>query len=51
MMTEARAGFTAFNEGSKDDREVDFVRLRQQLAQGQSWIGTLHGEIQPRGRR
>jgi len=51
MMTEARAGFTAFNEGSKDDREVDFVQLRQQLAQGQSWIGTLHGEIQPRGRR
>ena len=51
MMTEARAGFTAFNEGSKDDREVDFVQLRQQLAQGQSWIGTLHGDIQPRGRR
>jgi len=29
MMTEARAGFTAFNEGPKDDREVDFVLLRR----------------------
>ena len=32
MMTEARSGFTAFNEGPKDDREVDFVALRQKLA-------------------
>ena len=32
MMTEARAGFTAFNEGPKDDREADFVLLRQELA-------------------
>ena len=31
MMTEARSGFTAFNEGPKDDREVDFVLLRQKL--------------------
>ena len=31
VMTEARAGFTAFNEGPKDDREVDFVLLRQKL--------------------
>jgi 6-oxo-cyclohex-1-ene-carbonyl-CoA hydrolase len=47
MMTEARAGFTAFNEGTKDDREVDFVLLRQQLAAGESWLGSLHGSIQP----
>ena len=26
MMTEARSGFIAFNEGTKDDREADFVR-------------------------
>jgi hypothetical protein len=39
MMTEARSGFTAFNEGPKDDREVDFVLLRQKLAAGQSWVG------------
>jgi 6-oxo-cyclohex-1-ene-carbonyl-CoA hydrolase len=47
MMTEARAGFTAFNDGPKDDREVDFVALRQQLAAGESWIGPLHDSIQP----
>ena len=29
MMTEARAGFVAFNEGTKEDREVDFIGLRQ----------------------
>ena len=48
MMTEARAGFTAFNDGPKDDREVDFVLLRQKLAAGQSWVGPLHDEIQPK---
>ncbi|MDH4175277.1 MAG: 6-oxocyclohex-1-ene-1-carbonyl-CoA hydratase, partial [Betaproteobacteria bacterium] len=47
MMTEARAGFTAFNEGPKDDREVDFVLLRQQLAAGAGWVGALHDAIQP----
>ena len=39
MMTEARAGFTAFNEGPEDDREVDFVALRQELAADESWAG------------
>jgi 6-oxo-cyclohex-1-ene-carbonyl-CoA hydrolase len=47
MVTEARAGFTAFNDGPKDDREVDFVLLRQKLAVNQSWVGPLHDEIQP----
>ena len=51
MMTEARSGFTAFNEGTKEDREVDFVLLRQKLAAGQSWVGPLHDEIQPRAKR
>ena len=51
MMTEARAGFTAFNEGTKDDREVDFVLLRQQLAAGESWVGPLHDSIQPKNKR
>jgi 6-oxo-cyclohex-1-ene-carbonyl-CoA hydrolase len=50
MVTEARAGFTAFNEGPKDDREVDFVKLRQRLAAGASWVGPLHDDIQPGGR-
>jgi len=51
MVTEARAGFTAFNYGPKDDREVDFVLLRQKLAAGQSWVGSLHDEIQPKGKK
>ncbi len=48
MMTEARAGFTAFNDGPKENREVDFVLLRQKLAAGDSWVGPLHDAIQPR---
>jgi len=51
MMTEGRAGFTAFNEGTKDDREADFVLLRQKLAAGQSWVGPLHDSIQPKNKR
>jgi 6-oxocyclohex-1-ene-carbonyl-CoA hydrolase len=51
MMTEARAGFTAFNDGPKDDREADFVLLRQKLAAGESWVGPLHDAIQPRNKR
>jgi 6-oxo-cyclohex-1-ene-carbonyl-CoA hydrolase len=50
MMTEARAGFTAFNEGGKNDREVDFVLLRQKLAAGESWVGPLHDSIQPKNK-
>jgi 6-oxo-cyclohex-1-ene-carbonyl-CoA hydrolase len=49
MVTEARAGFVAFNEGPKDDREVDFIKLRQKIAAGQPWVGSLHDEIQPKG--
>jgi 6-oxo-cyclohex-1-ene-carbonyl-CoA hydrolase len=51
MMTEARAGFTAFNEGTKEDREADFVLLRQKLAAGESWVGPLHDSIQPKAKR
>jgi 6-oxo-cyclohex-1-ene-carbonyl-CoA hydrolase len=51
MVTEARAGFTAFNEGAKDDREVDFILLRQKIAAGEPWVGGLHDAIQPRGGR
>jgi 6-oxo-cyclohex-1-ene-carbonyl-CoA hydrolase len=47
MMTEARAGFIAFNDGPKERREVDFVLLRQRLAAGESWVGPLHDAIQP----
>jgi len=48
MVTEARAGFTAFNEGPKDDREVDFIKLRQKIAAGEPWVGSLHDQIQPK---
>ena len=51
MMTEARAGFIAFNEGPKDDREVDFIALRQAIARGESWVGPLHDAIQPKAKR
>jgi 6-oxo-cyclohex-1-ene-carbonyl-CoA hydrolase len=51
MMTEARSGFIAFNEGTKEDREVDFVLLRQKLAAGESWVGPLHDSIQPGARK
>ena len=41
MMTEGKAGFRAFNEGPKDNREVDFVKLRQMLAKGHEWNDEL----------
>jgi len=37
MMTEANAGFRAFNEGTRGDREVDFAALRRRLAEGERW--------------
>lgn len=50
MMTEAKAGFRAFNEGkTKDEREVDFVKLRQLLAQGRPWDQSLESEIRVGG--
>lgn len=47
MMTEAKAGFRAFNEGPKENREVDFIKLRQLLAQGHEWNEELHRAISP----
>lgn len=47
MMTEANAGFRAFHYGTKQEREVDFVRLRQRLAQGARWSEELIEEIAP----
>ena len=47
MMTEAKAGFRAFNEGPKDNREVDFVKLRQLLAEGHEWDDDLIKAISP----
>ncbi|NUM31670.1 MAG: 6-oxocyclohex-1-ene-1-carbonyl-CoA hydratase [Bacteroidetes bacterium] len=47
MMTEAKAGFRAFNYGPKDNREIDFVLLRQLLAEGHEWNDELHEMISP----
>jgi len=47
MMTEAKAGFKAFNYGPKDNREVDFIKLRLLLAEGKEWNDDLIKEISP----
>lgn len=51
MMTEARAGFRAFNEGTRETgREVDFIALRCALAANTPWSDELTQDIQPRVR-
>jgi len=48
MMNEARTGFRAFNEGTKETgREVDFVKLRQGLAKGVPWTPELIESLMP----
>ncbi len=47
MMTEARTGFRAFNEGTKEDREADFIGLRQALARGAPWTIELTESLLP----
>ena len=48
MMTEGRAGFRAFNEGNREvGREVDFVKLRRLLAEGEKWSEALEDKIMP----
>ncbi len=52
MMTEARAGFRAFNEGTRETgREVDFVALRRALAANTPWSDELTEQIQPKAQR
>lgn len=50
MMTEANAGFRAFNEGPKGHREVDFLELRRRLARGEGWDDDLLRAISPQYR-
>ena len=50
MMTEASAGFRAFHEGSKACREVDFLLLRQRLAEGAAWGPELENEVLAKAR-
>jgi 6-oxo-cyclohex-1-ene-carbonyl-CoA hydrolase len=47
MMTEAKAGFQAFNFGPKENREIDFIKLRQLLAKGTPWSDDLQKEVSP----
>jgi 6-oxo-cyclohex-1-ene-carbonyl-CoA hydrolase len=48
MMTEARAGFRAFNEGTRETgREADFVALRRALAANTPWSDRLTDSIMP----
>ncbi len=49
MMNEARTGFRAFNEGTRETgREIDFVALRQALAQGAPWTPELIESLMPK---
>jgi len=50
MMTEARAGFRAFNEPAGGEREIDFVGLRQALAAGEPWTVELTERLLPAAR-
>jgi 6-oxo-cyclohex-1-ene-carbonyl-CoA hydrolase len=50
MMTEGRAGFRAFNEGTKECREADFLLLRRRLADGAVWSDELVEEILQKAR-
>ena len=52
MMTEARAGFRAFNEGTRETgREIDFIALRHALAANTPWSDDLTESLMPGGGR
>jgi 6-oxo-cyclohex-1-ene-carbonyl-CoA hydrolase len=48
MMTEAKAGFRAFNDAPGGKREVDFAELRRRLARGEPWDDELFRAIAPK---
>jgi 6-oxo-cyclohex-1-ene-carbonyl-CoA hydrolase len=51
MMTEANAGFRAFNEGTRETgREIDFVELRQAMALGTPWSSALIESLLPKAK-
>ncbi len=50
MMSEAKTGFRAFNEGTTETREADFVALRQALARGTPWTPELVESLLPAAR-
>lgn len=48
MLAEARTGFRAFNEGPREQREIDFIALRKTLAQGTPWSDALVESLIPK---
>ena len=50
MVTEANAGFRAFNEGPKDDREIDFIALRRAIAAGEQFTPALIERVMPKAK-
>ena len=50
MLGEGQAGFRAFNEGPKGNREADFVKLRQKIAQGDKFDAALIESILPKAK-
>ncbi len=49
MMSEANAGFRAFNEGNREiGREIDFVALRRAIAAGKPWTPDLVESLLPK---
>jgi 6-oxo-cyclohex-1-ene-carbonyl-CoA hydrolase len=45
MNTEAAAGFPAFHFGNRDEREIDFARLRRLVAEGARFDDALVREV------
>lgn len=48
MMTEAKVGFRAFQEGPRDKREIDFLQLRRELSTARPWSEELVSSLIPR---
>ena len=49
MMSEANAGFRAFNEGNREiGREIDFIALRKAIAAGEPWTPDLVEDLIPK---
>ena len=51
MTTEAAAGFPAFHFGEKPHREIDFVKLRNRIAEGARFDADLVREVLPESAR
>ncbi|MBU0530226.1 MAG: 6-oxocyclohex-1-ene-1-carbonyl-CoA hydratase, partial [Nanoarchaeota archaeon] len=50
MMTDARAGFTAFNSGDrKIGRTINFAKLRLLIAEGKVYDDNMINRILPEG--